>query len=116
MFSQFGEFCDTVGVKRNQGGAWVDGKFIPGTQSTFNITASVQTLTSSELEQLPEGRRINKTYKVYTDTPLYTVEDTVDNPDILTIGGKECEIIATYPYIKIIAPHWKVIAQEKSTR
>jgi hypothetical protein len=116
MFNEFKEFCDTITIKRNGNGTWTDGKFTPGAQTTFSIIASVQTLGSYELEQLPEGRRINKSYKIYTNTQLYSVEDNVDNPDILIIEGKECEVIAVYPYVKIIAPHWKVIAQEKSIR
>lgn len=117
MFSQFGEFCSSVQVKRWQGGHYgEDGIFVPATPTIFSISASVQTLQEYELEQLPEGRRVNKTYKVYTNTQLYTAEDPVDNPDALIINGIECEIIAVYPYLKIIAPHWKIIAQEKSIR
>lgn len=83
-------------IKRVTAGSYVDGVWVPGTESTFTIQASVQPLKDIELANLPEGRRNSDTIKLYTNSDLLTVEDKGVNqqPDRIVWQGFDYEIIA----------------------
>lgn len=57
-------------VKRVTAGTYVNGIFVPGTNSTFTIQASIQPLSDIDLSTLPEGQREGDIIKIYTDANL----------------------------------------------
>lgn len=63
-----------------------DGRFIPGTPTTFNITASVQPLNGRDLLRLPDGLRTSELLRVYSPTRLF-VQGAGQDPDVITIEG-----------------------------
>jgi hypothetical protein len=75
-------------------GEYVNGDFIPsGGIDVFTIIASCQPATQRDLEALPEGRRNNDSYVLYTDTELFTAEVSLaKNPDIVELFGEEYEV------------------------
>jgi len=60
-------------AKRVTAGTYVNGVFVPGTNSTFTIQASIQPLSDIDLSTLPEGQREGDLIKLYTDTELYGI-------------------------------------------
>jgi len=105
--SEFSCFRREFIFKRLSGGAYVSGKWVKGTPADIIIRASLQPLTGEELNQLPEGRRTDQTYKMYSSIKLRTVK--TDNPDYVTIDGNKFEVIQVEPNQNNIINHYKVI-------
>lgn len=94
-------------VMRKTAGSYINGLWVEGTRSTFEIQASVQPLTGKEMEMLPEGRRNSQAVKIYTRTMLNTVNDA--NPDILLAFGSQFEIQTVEPWQSNVINHFKCI-------
>lgn len=65
----------TLTLKRYVAGAYTNGRWAAGTATQSTIVASIQPVTSSELERLPEGLRTKGVRKVYTEIPLQTANE-----------------------------------------
>lgn len=100
-------FRSTFSVKRVVPGAYVNGFWVEGAESTFTIQASVQPLKGKEMEMLPEGRRNSQSVKIYTDTQLQTVAS--GNPDRLVAFGHDFEIQTVEPWQSNVLNHYKCI-------
>lgn len=85
-----------------------DGYRSQGEEVAFTITASVQPLRPSDLEALPEGRRENSAFRLYTNDALLTVESL--NPDQVEIYGERYEVIGHAPWQNNVINHHKYIA------
>lgn len=107
MASPFDCFRKKYTFKRLSGGAYVDYKWVKGTPVDIVLKASLQPLSAEELKQLPEGRRTDQTYKMYSSVKLRTVE--ADNPDYTTINGNKFEVIQVSPSQNDIINHYKII-------
>lgn len=105
-------------VTRESGGAYVNGKWVVGTPSTFTIDASVQPLTASELELLPEARRASgESYKLYADlTPALNTVTTSENPDSISIFSHDFEVFSVERWENSIVNHKKYIVTRKTTK
>lgn len=108
-------------IKRLSGGAYVNGIWIEGTQSTINATASIQPTTGDEVLLIPEARREAETYKFYTSTRMYAINDQVpnQNPDQVTVlkgpfTGIIFELFAIYDWqnnsLFNLVNHYKYVA------
>lgn len=80
-------------VTRTAAGTRVNGRYTPGAQSTFTITAGIEPTAGRELKDVPEGRRGDEIVTVYTDAQLIPEAPGVD-PDVITYLGAEPEAIA----------------------
>ena len=113
MSGEFNVFRKLITIKRQQGGAYINGDYVKGSDVDINILASQQPLTPNELQQLPEGRRTNQSFKFYTDIKLRTVNDenpeNHENPDKAYIDNEPFEVTGVYPYQSGIINHYKVI-------
>lgn len=69
----------------------VRGRKVPGTATTFPITASVQPASGLVIQRLPEGRRNRETMVVFTPTELKTEENTQE-ADVIAIDGGTFEV------------------------
>lgn len=109
--SVFNVFRKTIAVKRYAAPAQdpATGDWIEGAESTFDILCSVQPLGRSEVEFLPEGRREEHAYKIYTNSTLQTL-DSNTNPDKITIGGIDYELYSRLPWSNSIITHNKYLA------
>lgn len=108
-------FNQSLTVTRVSGGSYVGGVWQPGGEVTPApvIHASVQPTNDSDLALLPEGRRQQETYTLYTslDEPLYVANDhTQTNSDKVEIYGKQFEILHAEKWANQIIPHHKSIA------
>jgi len=75
------------------------------TQTT--IYASVQPTTPDDLQILPEGRRQNKSYKLFTSSNLKDLQS--QNPDQLEIDGERFEVIKVEKWSNNIINHYAAI-------
>lgn len=95
-------------------GRWVESAVAP-----FTIQASVQPVSSRELEKLPEGRRTSGVFKMYTDFHLQAGDDKLGkNPDRVTFRIPAWDTTAplrTYEVFQVgefqsgIASHYKAM-------
>lgn len=78
-------------VKRVTAGSYVNGVFVPGTNSTFTIQASIQPLSDIDLKTLPEGQREGDMIKAYTDSDLFPVGESGSGqePDKIVWKGND---------------------------
>lgn len=99
-------------IKRVTAGSYVDGVWVPGTESTFTIQASVQPLRDDQLVNLPEGRRASDTVKVYTSSDLISLNDKGANqqPDKLVWRGEDYELVAKSVRQMNVVPHFRYYA------
>lgn len=73
----------TYTVTRTAAGARVSGRYAPGTQTTFPITAGIESVSGRELQDMPEGQRGDEVIRIFTATPLLGRRPGFD-PDVIT--------------------------------
>lgn len=83
----------------------------------ISTTASIQPTNGEDMKLVPEGRRDQKTYKLYTSTQMKTVTD--QNPDQVEIRGERYEVMEVWPWQNtlVLSPthHYKYIAMKINT-
>jgi len=103
----------TLTIDRFGAGGWdASGKYVPdGSPTQFDITCSVQPLPGEEMERLPEGRRDQAAYRVFTDTLLRTAKrgSGGHNADQTTIDGEVFECLSVEPWQNSIIPHYEAV-------
>lgn len=108
-------FRKAVTVRRPPAGAYVDGRWVEGVPSEFSILASVQPANGEDLQALPEGRRKDAVYKLYTDTVLLSASpEAKRNPDRVVLFGEEFEVRNCQPWQNNVIPHFKVIVSREN--
>ena len=89
------------------------GRYTEGTPTALTITASVQPLTADEMQLLPEGRRADESFRLYTDTRLLTANRVTNkNADIITIDGTRYEVLSCETWQNTIINHYKAIVSK----
>lgn len=79
-----------ITIRRGSAGSSVKGRFTKGaTLDTAGVVASVQPITGSELERLPEGLRSKRPEKLYSETELKQVDVGAGTPPDLVIWDGE---------------------------
>jgi len=100
-------------VERSIGGTMDHGRYTEGTPTTLGITASIQPLQPDEMQLLPEGRRPEESFRLYTDTQLLTANRATNkNADIVTIAGTQYEVLSCATWQNEIIPHYKAIVSK----
>ena len=110
MADDFEEFRSPVTIIHKEGGHYVDGHWVNGTETQRTIMADIQSWKQEKMEKLPEGRRLDQTDKMFTDEPLDTVND--DEPDIVLVDGVRYEVLACYPFQHNLVNHYKIELQK----
>lgn len=93
---------------RDANGRWVEG----GTVPTI-IIASVQPATSSDYDEMqarPEGRRIERMVRVYTDQKLNVAGEDAHNGDALLWEGSRYTFAAVSPWRTTMLKHYRYLA------
>ena len=106
-------------IRRFADGAYIKGRWQKGVETqTLVIAASVQPIRNDERENLPEGKRMGRAVKIYTDA-LLRVDDNMgdallrvdDNMgDVLLWLGTEYRIIAQARFQMGIISHYRYYA------
>ena len=108
----FDEFRKQISCIRKDAGAYnIDGIWVEGAETPFEIIGDIQTLSQFELDQLPEGRRLNKSFRIYSEIRLNDLNNK--NPDIILINGERFEVLSSYPHQEHnVIDHFKTIIQK----
>lgn len=109
--SPFNAFRRDLTVKRPAGGSYVNGVWVEsGAPTTITVKASAQPATTEEMETLPEARRSQGVYKLYSDSRFQSVLENANNPDIVVIDGQDYEVMRCEPWKNNIVNHYKALA------
>lgn len=104
-------FRKTFTITRHDAGSYVEGVWVEGSESDIDIQASAQPLRPDEVQLLPEARRNEQAFKIYTDAPLQIAEPgDSTNSDKITIDGEVFELISVAPNQSDVINHYKAIA------
>lgn len=86
---------ETFTVERYAAGSYVDGDWVDGAMSSFDIEASLQPAQGQELELLPEASRKRARYKLYSFTELRSINlDDQTTPDVVLTDEGEHHVFA----------------------
>lgn len=72
-----GDIFETVTLRRYGAGSWSGGRWTSGSYTTVTITGSVQPGGMKELMTLEEGDRTKDMIAIWTQSPLYTENETI---------------------------------------
>lgn len=90
-------------VTRTLAGDHATGQYVPGSTSTFNVTASVQPFSGRETVVLPEGVRTEDVRVLWTATELRVHDDDTD-PDVVQIPGRLAAPTESFYVFKVDGP------------
>lgn len=89
------------------------GVYKPRDREDISFRGSVQPLNPKELVDLPENRRSRESIKIYTSTPLRTVEVSGQTqPDIVLYHGIEYQIDRVFDWGEV-AGYYKALATKR---
>jgi hypothetical protein len=77
---------EKITIKRREVGKYINGFFVKGEETSFTAYASIQPLTGSEMQQLPEGDKLKDWQRIYCKTEI------LNNDVVETASGIEYEI------------------------
>lgn len=87
------KYSDEVTIYSYSAGSYVDGRWVPGTETDETIYANVQPTEGEDLNRVPEGRRNLETISIWTDSVLANVNVvTKEQPTQISWNGKRYEI------------------------
>ena len=92
----------TYVVRRSgAGGAYVHGRWVETTPTTFSISGSIQRAGDESLQDLPVGMSADDARTLWTETELKTVNDDDGTPgsrsDVVVIGGVDFRVFKVFP-------------------
>lgn len=102
-------FKSDVQVVRPGLGGYIDGVYLESPSQTFIIRADVQPAPATVMETLPEGYRTKSAYVLYTNTELFTSEDDLNNPDIVSLYGKRYFVTKKEIRDRTALKHYQII-------
>lgn len=102
----FGIFNQTVRMQRPVLGEYVDGVWVDYPPIQLTVKSSVQPVTPSKLQLLPEGRRLDARFTMYS-------KDELREQDEVFLRGAWYEILHVAPWQNGILPHYMAIAAKK---
>lgn len=98
-------------IIRQADGEYIDGRWVKGGDTRLEITASVQPASNDDMQNLPEGKRIGRAVRIYTDALLNT-DGADNNGDVLVWQGRHYRVIAVAPYRSGVISHYRYLAAE----
>ncbi len=109
--SPFDALRKNLTVRRPAAGSYVNGRWVEAGQPTeLTVKASVQPASTEELETLPEARRTQGVYKLYSSTRFQSVQENANNPDIVVIDNDDYEVMSCQPWQNNLINHYKALA------
>lgn len=88
-------------------GSYIQGRWVEGNAEAFDITASIQPATPTELQRLPEGDRTKAIVAIWTATELRTAV-AGGRADRVAYGGATYEVQAVEAWD--FGGYWKALA------
>lgn len=93
-------------VSRPLQGQWVNGQWVESPAQKLALRGSVQPAGASDLKLLPEGRRTERSYTLYSSSRMIEGDKT-------TLFGEEYEILAVEVWQNGLIPHYKAVATKQ---
>ena len=91
-------------------GSYVDGRWVEGTESTFEVTGHEQPSGPQELQMLPDSFRSKDTRLFMTTSNIKTLEESNGTtPDKVTIDGVQFEAHKKKSYQMGPRQHYEII-------
>lgn len=98
-------------VKRTSAGGYVDGRWVEGTESTFEVKAIWYPLKGNEKMMLPDAFRSKYTIKIQSLAELYSLrEKDSSQPDQIFIDNYWFEIQERDKYSMRVVDHYEYLA------
>jgi hypothetical protein len=92
-------FAENVTLKRTAPGSFVNGIYVPGAETSSTIIASVQPMSSMEMENYPELQRSSEVLKLYCAEELQVAkESTGAVADKIVMRGKTYQVQRVEPW------------------
>lgn len=94
-------------TRRTGGSRGIDGRWDAGSETTFEIHATVNPIPGDVLRTLPEGEAVGKQLRVLTEAELNTADDySGEEGDRIEIRGELYEVRDVQIYEKVL-PHFE---------
>jgi len=91
-------------------GQYVEGVWVPGSTSKLTVRGSLQPMSMRDLQMLPEGERVKQTYKLYTDSLLFTGrEGAMRSPDRVCVNQEWFRVHSTERWDGTDLPYFKSV-------
>jgi hypothetical protein len=92
----------------------VSGDWVKSGETSIAITASIQPATGKDMLNVPEGKRANEIYAVFTSTEIQTIRHSIPTvpgtqPDQMEIFGHRCEAIHVEPWQNNVINHYRAL-------
>ncbi len=85
------------------------GEIVLGTPTTFTIKASVQPADRVQMEAQPQLRDYKQAFTLFSNSELLTSEASKSESDVVSIYGKEFEVVTVEPWQNGIRSHYKIL-------
>ena len=98
--------------RRKTGGAYIQGKWVPGEPTDTHFKGSWQPAGGKTLEMLPEGKRSREAFRCFAPIALdfRSADAHGDNEaDLIVKNGVEYEVTTAAKWDNRILPHWYLI-------
>lgn len=102
-------FNQTIQGRRARKGEYVGGIWRRGVEERITIQTSVQPSPEKDLALLPEGRRLNAAYTLYSRTEII-------EGDIVKLYGADYEVLRVAVWRNGVQPHYRAIATKMQAR
>lgn len=90
------QYQEKITIKRFEVGEYVDGSYVDGTESEFDMLAVITPMGLRELQLLPEGQNDQQWINIYSEVELQTgVEKLGVRADRILWNGDEFEVLKT---------------------
>lgn len=110
-------FNQPIKITRQKPGKYVKGVWQPGDESTFTVQTSVQPTGKNDADNLPEGRRQDQSYALYTaiGQPLKAADDgSQTQSDRAEIYGDIYEVMHTEQWQNGLIPHHRTLVVKEA--
>lgn len=103
-------FRKSITGKRYAAGSWLKGRWVEGSISVISLTASVQPVTPEAMQTVPELRRSEATFSLFTSFRLRAADVVATtNADRVTINGAEYEVLSVAVWQNDVIPHYVAV-------
>ena len=92
------DFCQSFTVYRDSG-SWIEGRWVSST-STLSMSGVISVASAKELNQVPEGDRVEGAIVIHTTDQIYATRaaSPAGISDKIEWNGELYKIIQMYPY------------------
>lgn len=97
-------------ITRQANGSYVNGRLVPGSDSTFTVDAVVVPLTGKDLKILPEALHSRSAYTVMTTTKVGVQTQALHKGDRITIDSDVHTVIKSHDWTAFGETFYEAIA------